>query len=289
MSAPDSPASDSAATPLTADDLTARLRGTRWRVVEVIDATGSTNADLIERATEQGAAAVDGVVRVTQDQTQGRGRHTRTWTAPRGSAVAISAAVAVGEHTQRLGWLSLLAGVAVANGVERVVGAAGRADAVTVGLKWPNDVLVDVTGTDGASSKVCGILSEYARVDGGGVAVIGIGINTDMTAEQLPVPTATSVGIVTGATVDAALLTEQVLASLSDLLAHWPDDIDAVIDAYRERSDTIGREVALILPDASEVRGTAVGVDPDGRIVIEKSDGERVVAAAGDVTHLRAQ
>lgn len=249
-----------------------RLSDTRWHTVEVVGSTASTNADLMSLAAAEDTDVVAGSVRITTDQTGGRGRHGRAWTAPAGSSVAISAAVAVGRYADRLGWMSLLAGVAVA----RAVDALG----LRAVLKWPNDVLID-------GKKVCGILSEYAPGPDGGVAVIGIGINTDMTEDQLPVPTATSLGIATGAPVDVHTVMGNVLAELDALLYGWPDDIVALAAAYRDRCDTIGRRVRLVAPGDRDVIGTAVDVDSDGRVIVETSAGERIVATAGDVTHLR--
>ena len=257
---------------LDAQDLADRLSDTRWHSIDVVDSTASTNADLLARAAAEGTAEIAGAVRITTDQTGGRGRHGRTWTAPAGSSVAISAAVAVGAHADRLGWMSLLAGVAVARAIDSM--------GVKAVLKWPNDVLVD-------GAKVCGILSEYAPAADGGIAIIGIGINTDMTPDQLPVPTATSLGIATGAPVDVQSLTGDVLAQLDAVLYGWPDDLIALAAAYRDRCDTIGRRVRLIAPGDQDVIGTAVDVDSDGRVILETNAGERIVATAGDVTHLR--
>ncbi|WP_238423015.1 biotin--[acetyl-CoA-carboxylase] ligase [Gordonia sp. 'Campus'] len=261
---------------LDADLLRTRLADTRWHRIEVVDATGSTNADLVSRAAD---AAVAGTVRITTDQTAGRGRHARTWTAPAGTQLAMSAAIDVGEHTEDLGWLSLLAGLAAVRGVDEAIGLHPT-------LKWPNDVLVD-------GKKVAGILSEYTRSDHtsagpGGIAVIGTGLNTTMTQEQLPVPTATSLRIVAGREVPLTDLAASYLRALSELLDLWPHDLDGLAARYREDSDTIGRRVRLVLPGDKELVGTATGVDRSGRIIVD-ADGRQVVAAAGDVTHLRPE
>ncbi|MFW0784284.1 biotin--[acetyl-CoA-carboxylase] ligase [Gordonia sp. CPCC 206044] len=250
-------------------ELIRRLAGTRWHTVEVVDATGSTNADLVARA---GTDDIAGTVRITTDQTAGRGRHARVWSAPAGSQLAMSAAVAVGERTEHLGWLSLIAGLAATKAIEEVTGLRPT-------LKWPNDVLLE-------DRKVAGILSEYTPGVSGGVAVIGIGINTAMSADQLPVPTATSLSISTGRDVASTDVAAAFLRELSDLLVMWPDDVMSLAEAYRQRSDTMGRRVRLVLPGDDEVIGTATGVDSAGRIVVD-AQGREVVAAAGDVTHLR--
>ncbi len=254
---------------LDADRLLELLSGTRWRAVEVVASTGSTNADLV---TQAASGDVDGTVRLTTDQTAGRGRHSRVWSAPAGSQLAMSAAVAVGSETEHLGWLSLLAGLAAVDAIDEV---AGRRPT----LKWPNDVLID-------DRKVAGILAEYTNTPRGGLAVIGIGINTYMSAEDLPVPTATSLQISTGTEVAHTELAAAFLRGLGDLLTHWPDDLDRLSAAYRDRSDTVGRRVRLVMPGDQTVTGTAVGVDAMGRIVVD-AEGRQVVAAAGDVTHLR--
>ena len=251
------------------DELRPRIADTRWQRIEVVEATGSTNADLMARAHEP---EIVGTVRITTDQTAGRGRHTRVWEAPAGTQVAISAVLPAGDKPDRLGWLSLATGVAAASAIESVT-------SLRPVLKWPNDVLID-------GNKVAGILAEVTSVGDLGIVVVGIGINTNMTAEQLPVPTATSLAIATGQPVDAAAVAVEYLRALSG--QGWPEDIAAVTENYRGRCDTLGRRVQLALPGDETILGTAVDIDSDGRIVVEDADGRRTVAAAGDVTHLRS-
>ncbi|MFT4041842.1 MAG: biotin--[acetyl-CoA-carboxylase] ligase [Gordonia sp. (in: high G+C Gram-positive bacteria)] len=240
----------------------------RWDRIEVVDSTGSTNADLVGRAHDPG---IVGTVRITTDQVAGRGRHARVWSAPAGGQLAISAVLAAGTQADTLGWLSLATGVAAAQAIERASG-------VRPVLKWPNDVLVN-------EKKVAGILAEFTATDAGGVVVVGIGINTNMTADDLPVPTATSLLEETGTRVDVARLAAQFLLALA--AQPWPADIASVAARYRERCDTLGRRIRLSLPGDRIVEGTAVDVDRRGRIVVDTGTGEPTVAAAGDVLHLR--
>lgn len=174
-----------------------------------------------------------------------------------------------------LGWLPLAAGAAMTDAV-RDAGTAAV-------LKWPNDVLV-------RGRKVCGILGEAL---GDGRVVIGAGLNHLLTADQLPVPTATSLAI-EGAVTDPDTVLAGYLARLLDLVRSLSDaDGDADASGLRAlvgaRCATIGQEVRAELPGGEVVSGTAVEIDASGRLVIAKADGEHVPVAAADVTHLRAE
>lgn len=233
----------------------------------------STNSDLVARA----AQLPDLAVLATADQTAGRGRLGRVWSAPRGSALAVSVLV---RHTgapepRRLGWLPLVAGVAMARAVRRLgVDAAG--------LKWPNDVLV-------GGAKLSGILTELT--DHG--VVVGAGLNLSMSHDDLPVPTATSLAL-KGVPADAALADRALAAYLRELfalVAEWRTvDDPAVLRAVVEPElQTLGRAVRVDRPGLPPLLGTAEGLDDDGRLRVrsaEPVDG-LVAVAAGDVTHLR--
>lgn len=244
-----------------------------WHSVEVVASTGSTNADLAARMRAGDGA---GLVLVADHQSAGRGRFARRWEAPPGAAVAVSLGVAPRRPLPEWMWLSLLTGVAVARGIHRASG-------VDATLKWPNDVLIE-------GRKICGILSE--RVDGpyGPGCVVGFGINVALTAEELPVPTATSL-LLCGAEVDRADLVVEVLAEWSRMYRLWDDGRLALLQqTYEEQCSTIGRDVRVLLgaPGGTErtVLGRAVGIDPSGAVLVRTDDGVEAYAA-GDVTHLR--
>lgn len=248
-----------------------------WRSVEVVAHTGSTNADLAARAR---AGEPAGLVLATDHQVAGRGRLGRTWTAPAGSSIAMSVLLRPERDPVHWTWLPLLAGLAVADSLRAVAG-------VPAVLKWPNDVLVD-------GAKLCGILAE--RVDspagpggaGGPACVLGMGVNVHLTAEQLPVPTATSLAVLRpGETFVRADIMATVLATLALLYHRWEDGRDvSLIGEYEARCATLGRLVRVHRPDGTTVEGEAVGVDAEGRLRV-RTAGRIVVFAAGDVTHLR--
>ncbi|WP_310964438.1 biotin--[acetyl-CoA-carboxylase] ligase [Nocardioides terrisoli] len=240
--------------------------GSQW-VVTLLPSTPSTNAVAVQQPAP-------GSVVVADHQTAGRGRLDRSWQTPPGTALTFSAVVDPGLPDARWPLVPLAAGLAVAEAVRRC-----GVDAV---LKWPNDVLVE-GAADGAEGKLAGILVE--RTGQPPRAVIGIGINVDLDADELPVPTATSLSLA-GARVDRTMLLGLVLAALAEHVDALRVDPVALVAAYRERCATLTREVEVQLPGGRALRGTAVDVDVDGRLVVIV-DGERVPVGAGDVLHVR--
>jgi BirA family biotin operon repressor/biotin-[acetyl-CoA-carboxylase] ligase len=259
--------------PLDSARLTAELAdGDRlWRAAEVVPATGSTNADLVARAQ---AGEPAGLVLATDHQVAGRGRLGRTWTAPAGTAIAMSVLLRPARDPAAWTWLPLLAGLAVADSLRAVAGVPAQ-------VKWPNDVLVD-------GAKICGVLAERVESASGVACVLGMGINVHQRTDDLPVPTATSLAVLRpGERFVRVELMATVLAALALLYHRWEAGRDAdLASEYVARCDTLGRAVRVLDADSSTVDGEAVGVDPQGRLRVRTRTGVEVFAA-GDVTHLR--
>lgn len=240
--------------------------------LEVLPESASTNAAL--RALSADAAAWPHLsVLVTENQTAGRGRLDRSWETPAGSALAISVLLReLPSSPDAMGWIPLVAGLAMADAV--TVQLAGH----EVGVKWPNDVLVD-------GKKICGILAEST----GDAVVLGSGVNTAMTATQLPVPVATSFAALSAVCDEDHLLADYLrrLAGLLAALAVWGEDERRAVHAeVSARCLTLGREVEVSLPDGSALRGTAVRLEDDGRLCVDSGGAEHLIAA-GDVVHAR--
>jgi BirA family biotin operon repressor/biotin-[acetyl-CoA-carboxylase] ligase len=262
---------------------------------EYLAEAGSTNDVLVTRATGADAAAwPDLSVIVTDNQTSGRGRLGRSWLAPSGKSLAISVLLRPRLSDRplpanRYGWFPLLAGAAMTRAVRGVVEAAAPvndedAPRHEVSLKWPNDVLID-------GYKVAGVLSELLP-DASGLC-IGTGLNLSLDEHDLPTLTSTSLLLVTGSAPDpdavlAAYLTE--LRSLTaEFLAAGADPLGGGLHAQvTALCGTLGSPVRVELPGGHDLVGTAVGLDPDGRLIVEdQATGEPTAVAAGDVTHLR--
>lgn len=259
----------------------------------MVASTGSTNADLAAVARAGGAS---GQVRIALHQAAGRGRFDRVWEAPPGRSLAISVLLRPELPLVRWPWLPLVTGAAVAE-------ALREAAAVAAEVKWPNDVLIE-------GRKVCGILAERVetlagassgvaawgaeefsrpaaeRGSGaeGAAAVIGMGINTLLTSDQLPVPTATSL-LLAGSSATPTEVALAVLTRLAEAVARLTAGED-LRGWYASSCATIGRPVRVLSSPTESTTGEAIGVDEGGRLLVRSPAGV-VAFAAGDVHHLR--
>ncbi|HEX4733764.1 MAG TPA: biotin--[acetyl-CoA-carboxylase] ligase [Thermoleophilaceae bacterium] len=222
--------------------------------------TDSTNARARELAI---AGAPGGTIVTAAEQSAGRGRQGRTWAAPPGKALLLSAIVR--DLTPRDALLPLVVPVAVADACDEFAGAR-------CGIKWPNDIWVD-------GRKLSGILLEGRPQEGW--AVIGIGLNIGTSSEEFPDElrdTATSLVIESGNDPGVDRVLEAVLAALEHRLADSPDAVRA---AWRERDILLGSRIRW-----NGGEGTAAGIDDDGSLLADTSEG-RVELDAGEVHLLR--
>ncbi|OBF20048.1 biotin--[acetyl-CoA-carboxylase] ligase [Mycobacterium kubicae] len=265
--------------PLDAAALRAEVIGgtSFWRQLDVVEQTGSTNADLLARAAA--GADIDRSVLIAEHQTAGRGRHGRGWSAAPRAQITLSVGVRVDDVPPAAwGWLTLAAGLAV-------VDAVATETTVEAGLKWPNDVLA-------GGGKLAGILAEVAQP----YAVIGIGLNVTQAPQEVEGAGATSL-LDQGVTApDRDLLVRRLLRELAERIAGWRQarGADAQLMAdYRARSLTIGSQVRAELPGGRRLVGIARDIDDHGQLRLETGlddsgkPPEIVVVSAGDVVHLR--
>jgi BirA family transcriptional regulator, biotin operon repressor / biotin---[acetyl-CoA-carboxylase] ligase len=148
----------------------------------------------------------EGAVAVAEEQSEGRGRLGRSWRAPAGTSVLVSILLRPGVETPRLPELSLVTGGAVAEAIAEATG-------LDPAIKFPNDVLL-------GGKKVAGILAEASE----GRVVLGIGVNTNQTADQLPGDTQTeptSLRLEHGQLVDRAALLAAILLHVERAYDAW--------------------------------------------------------------------
>jgi BirA family biotin operon repressor/biotin-[acetyl-CoA-carboxylase] ligase len=212
---------------------------------------------LVDTSLPEGALVVAG------HQTAGRGRMGRSWEAPPGTALLFSLLLKPPAE-RRLPELSLVAGVAVADALERMLGLAAQ-------IKWPNDVML-------RRRKVAGCLAEARD----GAVVLGIGVNVGQTAGELPA-NAGSVRTLTGRPVDRGELLATILDDLSHRYEAWRDGgLDAVYEGLGPRDFLRGRHVSV-----DGTSGVAAMIDREGRLAVAVGHGEVVTVESGEVAYER--
>jgi BirA family transcriptional regulator, biotin operon repressor / biotin---[acetyl-CoA-carboxylase] ligase len=205
----------------------------------------------------------EGALVVADHQTAGRGRLGRSWEAPAGTALLFSVLLKPPPE-RRIPELSLVAGVSVADALERTLG-------LSVQIKWPNDVML-------RRRKVAGCLAEARD----GAVVLGIGVNVGQAQDQLP-PNAGSIRTLTGRASDREELLSSLLVDLGGRYESWREGgLDAVYEGLGPRDFLRGRRVTV---DGQEA--IAVMIARDGRLEIEEGHGETRLVESGEVLFAR--
>jgi BirA family biotin operon repressor/biotin-[acetyl-CoA-carboxylase] ligase len=259
------------------------------REVAYLPSAGSTN-DAARDLAEKGAPHATLVV--TDEQTAGRGRMGRSWYMPPRSALAMSILVRPDLDARRANRLTMLAGLAAAEGIEQAAG-------LSVKLKWPNDVvamnndqwtttddpLAMITGQWSDVKKMGGILCESAIVgDRIAYAVVGIGLNVNVDFADRPelAAAATSVMLQLGREVDRLSVLAAVVGRFAARFDSLQDG-DALREAWAARLVTLGRRVEVRSGEEVSI-GLAEGVDDDGALLLRTGDGMLRRLLAAEVT-----
>lgn len=234
--------------------------------VEVVAQTGSTNADLLARASTLAAP----LLLVAEHQSAGRGRAGRSWLSSPEGSLTFSLAWRFDGGPQALLGLPLAVGVALAD----TLGTLGQ----QVHLKWPNDVLKD-------GDKLAGILIETQSAPGGGTwTVIGIGLNLLMPDEMEAQLGRSAAGMPWLARMDRDALLAALLDGLADCLREFTARGFAAFSArWNLRHAWQGETVVLLDGGVVRHEGRAAGVDDSGRLLLDTAEG-RITVMAGDVS-----
>ena len=228
----------------------------------MVDLTTSTQSDLAELVNS--SVAKSGEVIAAEFQSAGRGRLDRSFEAPPESALLFSFFLKPKRARSDWSFISFLAAMAMHEVISKDI-------ADKVSLKWPNDVLI-------GDRKVAGLLAQQI---GDGV-IVGIGINVAMGADELPVPTATSLALAGSSNLDRNLLLSAFLNQFADIFKEWDSGGD-FLEEYRQVCSTLGRQVRVEVLGRDSIEAEAVAITAQGALIL--SDGTEV--NVGDVVHLR--
>lgn len=235
----------------------------RWNVpyLEIHDSLPSTNARARELARE-GAEPFSVVI--SEAQTEGKGRAGKRWDSPAGMGLWLSFLLRVrspGEPTL----VPILVGLAAARAIEAVCST------LVAGIKWPNDVELE-------GRKVAGILCEREGVD---ALVVGVGMNVRQSEDDFaPALRACATSLkAAGCRVDRGELVRILLGEARLVLDPLPGILDDALRRELGRRDTlIGRMVST----DTGLQGKAMGIAPDGALLVEV-DGVSTAVRAGGV------
>jgi BirA family biotin operon repressor/biotin-[acetyl-CoA-carboxylase] ligase len=245
------------------------VRNRRLREVLPVGEVGSTQDAALASVAD---GARDGTIVLADRQLAGRGRSGRTWDDDRsGGTLALTVIIDAPGSAATAAFAPHALGLAVVAAAAVVVPAV----AIPV-LKWPNDVVVR-SAEDGRLRKLAGILIERRQVADRDVLLCGIGLNVDLRG-PLP-PDRICLASLAGAAPVRPVLLAVLLAALDDVIVRLVDAPQALLADYRTRCETIGRAVEVTLPGDRRIVGRAIGVDDQGRLLVEGADGTEVILA----------
>jgi BirA family biotin operon repressor/biotin-[acetyl-CoA-carboxylase] ligase len=226
-------------------------------------------------AREIAATVDEGTVVIAESQTAGRGRLGRKWISPEGG-IWLSIILKPKIQPIHAPRITLLAGVSVARTI-RCFGPPAK-------IKWPNDILIN-------GKKVCGILTEImAEADLIDYLIVGVGIDANVDTESFPEDirdSSTSLKKEIGDRINRVDFVRKLLEEFDGLyLEFQKEGFKSILEDWRNKSATIG-EWVKITTQTRTIYGEAIGVDNEGALILETSDGNLEKIVAGSCEHLR--
>jgi BirA family biotin operon repressor/biotin-[acetyl-CoA-carboxylase] ligase len=250
------------------------LLKTKWmgKVIHHFQTIPSTNTEAYQLALR---GAPEGEIVIAESQEKGRGRLGRHWGSPPFLNLYLSVILRPDIPPPQASLITLMAAVAVAEGIERFSGLHPV-------IKWPNDILLK-------NRKVAGLLNEiHSEMDRIHFVILGVGVNLNMDKKLFAKEirgVATSLKMETGKTVSR----KEFVPCLLEALEKWytlflREGGKPVLEAWRERAQIRGKAVK-VTSFGETLLGRAVDVDSEGRLILETEKGERKSIVAGDVEY----
>ena len=247
-------------------------KNTTWLAKNLFfyEETGSTNDDIKKMANE---SAQDGTLVVADTQTAGRGRRGRIWISPKGESIYMSLLLRPKCIPNQASALTLVMALAVTEAMEELV--PGKS-----GIKWPNDIVMN-------GKKVCGILTEMNleqnTID---YVVIGVGINVNQSLfdEEIAI-TATSIALELGEKIDRTELIGRILYYFEQEYAEFEKTYDLTNHAERYNQYLLNKDRQVcVLDPKGDYKGLALGINPQGELLVKCQNGEIAEVYAGEVS-----
>lgn len=249
------------------DGLSTKYMGKRIFSYESLDSTNSAAWDLGMQKSPEGTAVL------AEHQKKGRGRLGREWVSPKGKNLLFSVLLRPQVAPSDVAKITLILALSTVRAVKRLCG-------VSLGVKWPNDLLC-------REKKVGGILTEMnAEADRIHFVVAGLGLNVNTTKDELP-DVATSLLQITGEKQPRVKLLQAIFKELEhDLDLFKAGGFEKLAEEWETYSETTGKRVSVSLLGRT-LQGEARGIDKDGALWVRTDTGILEKVLSGDVQHLR--
>lgn len=235
---------------------------------EILD---STNDKAKELALRKG---LDGALVISEEQTTGKGRLGRHWVSPRHKGIWMSIILKPDLEPAVVPRITHISAASVISALKEL--------GIHALVKWPNDIILN-------GKKICGILTEMSgEINKIAYIVVGIGINANLTKEDIPseiAEKASSLLVETGSQCDRKLVAAKVLNKFEILYNNFLNtgSIDDSIKICKENSILIGRDVRIIYRQ-KETKAHAVDLNSKGELVVQFEDGHVEPVISGEVS-----
>lgn len=246
------------------------LLGKKLKFYQEID---STNTVLKKIAADN---AAEGTIVLADVQTAGRGRRGRAWMSAPGMGIWMSILLRPNLHPSQVQSLTLAASVAVVGALEQL-GIEG------LGIKWPNDILIN-------GRKVCGILTELsAEAERVEWVILGIGLNVNHLESDFPPELksiATSLRLSQGSsgTLNRSRIAAGIINELEEVYNHFIEKGPAwVVAQWKKWNVTLGKRVNLIT-QAGSVQADVTGITLEGQLIVKYDDGTTGEIMSGEIS-----
>ena len=257
---------------LNIGEMLALLPADRVEHIICLDSIDSTNNCLRELAQK---GAPDGQIIIANEQTEGRGRHGRSFASPRDKGVYLSMLMRPGSLPADIFSITAWVAVAICNAIETVCG-------IRPGIKWVNDLVVN-------KKKVCGILTEMSVEGESGhvqYVIVGIGLNVNEQANDFSeeiTQIATSLYEETGQNTCRARLACEMVKELDKVRSRWPIGKQEYLDAYRNDCITSGKEICIQVGGTERI-ALVEGIDDSFGLIARFADGSTESITSGEAS-----
>lgn len=231
-----------------------------------MEETGSTNDELKKIAVTE---KEKDVLLIAEKQTKGRGRKGRQFFSPGSTGIYMSLLLHPDFPSQEIPLITPLCAVAVYEAIKKVTG-------INTDIKWVNDIYLK-------GKKIAGILTEGAFSQGKAeYIIVGMGINLAMPEEDFPEEIK---GIAGALTENSAKIKNEIIGETVNSFMHYYNDFSSkkFVAIYRSRLNFLGKKITVFSPQGN-YEATAVDIDDNCHLTVEKSDSSLVVLSSGEIS-----